>query len=60
MKPEQEDHLTEKEIERRRDAVLGRMAATKPTPHKPMSKSAADASPKKRGRSPKLLIASDK
>jgi hypothetical protein len=35
------------EIARRRDAALRRMAATPPSPHKPMSKIAPDASPEK-------------
>jgi hypothetical protein len=41
------DRCDDEEIARRRDAVLGRMAATPPKPHKPMSKSATDASPGK-------------
>jgi hypothetical protein len=39
--------FSDEEIARRRDAVLGRMAATKPKPRKPTPKSATDASPGK-------------
>jgi hypothetical protein len=45
--------LNDEETARRRDAVLGRMAATKPKPHKPISKSETGASRRKRPLSPK-------
>jgi len=41
--------VDETEIARRRDAVLGRLAAMKPKPHKPISESATDASQQRCG-----------